>query len=547
MGKKTLLLLNTAIAVPQVLSGQSVNLESIYQKYYGQPVEKRVSKDAPNMLLITSDQHHWMAMGYNDPKCKTPNLDRLASKGVIFDRAYTCNPVSTPARASLITGRYPSQHGAYALGTKLPETEHCIGEYLSQSGYQTALIGKAHFQPLAGTAEYPSAEAYPLLQDLDFWKQYNGPFYGFEHIELSRNHGDEPHVGQHYAIWLQDQVGEQWKDWYRVPTGNAPKGQYGQWKMPAKYHTDAWIAERCMLLLDQYKKNETPFFLWASFFDPHNPYLVPEPWASMYNPDDMDIPTTVNDDISDMPLHYRITRQENPDKSIWEESNPSYPVHGISQHKWTEAKLKQNKALYYGMISMMDYYIGKILDRLEVNGQADNTLILFTTDHGAFIGHHGLVGKGVFDYEDAVKIPFIATYKNRIPEGKRTQALISLVDVAPTILGFLNLNIPHTMTGVNQKEVFIGAKKEIRDHVLVENRFQMTKFYVRTYIDKKYKIAYNMNSKEGELFDLEKDPDEMVNLWNDNDYQKIKSELMLKALQAQMRSEPVPMPRVAGA
>ena len=311
MTKKTLLL-NATILLPQLVVAQSAELNEAYKKYYGEYENCKISKDSPNILLITSDQHHWMAMGYNDPKCKTPNLDRLASKGVIFDKAYTCNPVSTPSRASIITGRYPSQHGAYALGTKLPETELCIGDCLSECGYETALIGKAHFQPLGGTAEYPSAEAYPILQDFDFWKEFYGPFYGFDHVELARNHADEPHVGQHYAIWLQNQVGEKWRDWYRTPTGNAPKGQYGAWKMPEKYHTDAWIAERCIALLDQYKKGDKPFMLWASFFDPHNPYLIPEPWASMYKPEDMDIPETVNDDISDMPLHYRVTREENP-------------------------------------------------------------------------------------------------------------------------------------------------------------------------------------------------------------------------------------------
>jgi uncharacterized sulfatase len=157
------------------------------------------SPNRPNILLITSDQHHWSAMGYNNPEVHTPNLDRLAAEGTIFDRAYCPNPTCTPTRASLITGRYPSQHGAYSLGTKLPESEHTVGEDFSAAGYRTALVGKAHFQQLYGTEEYPSLESYPLMQDLDFWREFHGPFYGFDHVELARNHTDEAHVGQHYA------------------------------------------------------------------------------------------------------------------------------------------------------------------------------------------------------------------------------------------------------------------------------------------------------------------------------------------------------------
>jgi len=158
----------------------------------------------PNILLITSDQQHWNTMGFCNPEVRTPNLDRLAREGTVFTRAYCPNPTCTPTRASMITGRYPSQHGAWTLGTKLPESEHTVGEDFSAHGYRTALVGKAHFQPLAGTPEYPSLEAYPILQDLDFWRRFHGPFYGFEHVELARNHADEAHVGQHYAIWMEE-------------------------------------------------------------------------------------------------------------------------------------------------------------------------------------------------------------------------------------------------------------------------------------------------------------------------------------------------------
>jgi len=270
-----------------------------YKKAYGKRTENvDFSAERPNILFITSDQQFWMAMGYNDPTLKTPNLDRLAKMGVIYDRAYTCNPVSTPTRASMITGLYPSQHGAYALGTKLPQTVPTIGNYLKEAGYKTALIGKAHFMPLAGNADYPSLEAYPILQDLNFWKKYKGPFYGFEDVQFARNHGDESHVGQHYALWMKKKLKKQgkstdsWKNWFVKPgslefakissemrlvmdkNGAHGEKQSGIWNIPEDYHMNSFIAEQVNNQIDKYKKEKKPFFVWASFFDPHPPYFL---------------------------------------------------------------------------------------------------------------------------------------------------------------------------------------------------------------------------------------------------------------------------------
>ena len=172
-----------------------------------------------NILLITSDQQHWNTLGQFNSEIQTPALDRLATQGTTFTRAYCPNPTCTPTRSSLITGKYPSQHGAYSLGTKLPESEPTVGERFQSAGYRTALVGKAHFQPLHSTEEFPSLEAYPMLQDLDFWADFEGPFYGFDHIELARNHTDEAHVGQHYALWMEEKGLSNWRDYFLQPTG----------------------------------------------------------------------------------------------------------------------------------------------------------------------------------------------------------------------------------------------------------------------------------------------------------------------------------------
>ncbi|MEM7034395.1 MAG: sulfatase-like hydrolase/transferase, partial [Chloroflexota bacterium] len=184
-----------------------------------------------NILLITSDQQHWNTFGYRFPEIQTPNLDRLAAQGTVFNRAYCPNPTCSPTRSSIITGKYPSQHGCWALGTKLSEAEHTVGEDFHAAGYNTALVGKAHFQPLRGTDEFPSLESYPIMQDLDFWRNFNDPFYGFHHVELARNHADEAHVGQHYAIWMEEKGCLNWRDYYQPPTGNNDSQKH-TWQIP---------------------------------------------------------------------------------------------------------------------------------------------------------------------------------------------------------------------------------------------------------------------------------------------------------------------------
>lgn len=496
----------------------------------------------PNILLITSDQQHWNTIGAFQPELSTPNLDRLVQEGTMFSRAYCPNPTCTPTRASIITGQYPSQHGAWTLGTKLLEDRHVIGTDLSENGYRTALVGKAHFQPLKGTEEYPSLESYPLLQDLEYWKQFKESFYGFDHVELARNHTNEAHVGQHYAIWMEENGCDNWRDYFLPPTGTMDKHKLHKWELPEKYHYNAWIAERTNALLDQYQENDESFFLWASFFDPHPPYLVPEPWDTMYDPEKLTIPELVPGEHAGNPPHFGMTQEENPDFSHLAESG--YGIHGYHSHLMPESEGKRLVATYYGMISMMDKYIGKILDRLDELGLADNTIVVFTTDHGHFFGQHGLQAKGGFMYEDLIKLPFIVRYPGKVPAGHVSDAMQSLVDLAPTFLSFAGLPIPGGMAGVDQSQVWLGKKNSARDHILCEFRHEPTTIHQKTYVNSRYKITVYYNQTYGELFDLEQDPRELNNLWNDPGSAALKSGLLLEFVWAELGKEPMPMPRI---
>ncbi len=496
-----------------------------------------------NILFITSDQQHFETIGKFNPRIKTPNIDRLIDRGMYFDRAYTVNPTCTPTRASWITGRYPSQHGAWTLGTKLPEDVPTLGQALHKNGYRTALIGKAHFQPLASTEEYSSLEAYPILQDTEFWSNFNQDFYGFDHVELARNHTVEAHVGQHYALWLEQNGCDRWRDYFVKPTGNMPKNtQDLTWHIPEKYHYDAWIAERTNAMLEQYRQSGENFFLWASFFDPHPKYCVPEPWDKMYDPEDMVIDGLFEDEHLRNSVFHALTQEDDPDTEQYGKW-----LHGVKSHLYDPELLKKQIATYYGMVSLMDKYIGVILDKLEELGMADNTLVVFTTDHGHFYGQHGLTAKGPFMFDDLIRVPFVARYDGVIPAGVRTDSILSTVDLMQTFLDFTGTKCPDGVAGVSQKPTLLDGHVKTRKWAICEHNHERMKVNVRTYINEQYKLTIVLGHDRGELFDLKNDPEEHYNLFEDPRYSEVKTRLLQEFIQAEMEKEPLFMPRIARA
>jgi len=513
-----------------------------------------------NILFITSDQQHWHTLGFLNPEVKTPNLDRLAKRGCYFSRAYTVNPTCTPTRASWLTGLYPSQHGAYSLGTKLMENVPTVTEEFRKGNFQSRLIGKAHFQPLLSTPEYPSLEAYPVLHDLDFWQNYQDRFYGFDAVELARNHTDESHAGQHYALWMQSKGYHHWRNYF-VP--NAPCYRIGTdafmdsphqspapgeaWPIPEEIHYNAWIAERSNAALDEYHQKGQSFFLWASFFDPHPPYMIPEPYASMYDPAKVTVPEFTPGEFDDKPPHFGLTQQLNPDFSSYLTDEGCNALHGAGSHLRDRETRAKNIAAMYGMMTMLDAYIGKILDHLDELGLTEDTLIVFTSDHGDFLGQHGLTAKALHHYDDLLRVPLIASLPGEIPAGSVNADLQSTVDLAPTFLCFAGLPVPRRMTGLDMRRNWCGDHSAARRHVLVENHHNPTTFHAETLINDRYKLTAYRNATYGELFDLAADPGELVNLWDHEECQMLKQRLLLELVQTHMEIQPMPMPRIAGA
>lgn len=512
-----------------------------------------------NILLITTDQQHYLTLGVNNPQIKTPNLDELISIGTQFTRAYCPNPTCTPSRASIITGLYPSRHQAWTLGTKLDENTITIGHVCMNNGIKTSLIGKAHFQQLLNDQEmkYKSLESYPILQDLDFWERYKGCYYGFEKIKLLRNHTNSSHVGQHYAIWLNEKVDDNWKKYFLKDTGEvdideymsdgiSPRGQYPQgreWEIPLDLHYNRFITDETIKTIDEAIAEDKSFFTWASYPDPHPDYLVPEPYASMYNPKDIEIPQSYYDQEIEPSELVLKTRELDPNFTEYDETKTW--LHGCRSHIQDEKSLKADIAIYYGMITYIDDQVGKLMNKLKEAGIYDQTLIIFTTDHGHYLGQHNLVRKGPFMYEDGIRIPFIVSSGGYTYKQSTCDELVSLIDIYPTIAEHLEIDYnEYDVQGRSLLPLIIGEEKRVREGVLCEFRHEPFKLNLRTYISKKYKLTILRGNYMGEIYDLENDPDEMINLWSD---EKLRNKLLLDMLFLMLDEEPLHMPRVCGA
>ena len=508
----------------------------------------------PNILLITSDQQHYDTLGVTNPHLRTPALDRLANEGTRFTRAYCPNPTCSPTRASLLTGMYPSSHGCWAIGVKLPEDVPTVGDIFQHHGYESILIGKAHFQPLKSEPGGESIERQPIFKDLDYWRNFYGPWYGFNHIETARMHANESHVGQHYALWMEEKGLKNWQDYFVQFPHRADDKYAGPWynqgaltwDLPEEFHHTHWVGERTVANIERCAAAERPFFLWSSFFDPHPPYVVPEPWASMYDPAQVPISSFVEGEFDRMPPHFAKTRQAKPDFSEYNEPGGS-GLHGFHSHLHSEEELRRSIASYYGMISLIDHQVGNILNALDRLGLAENTIVVYSTDHGHFIGQHGLIAKGAFHYEDVLRVPMLVRYPGKVAAGAVSDSLQSLVDYPQTFLAAVGIEAPGAMQGVDQLPVWQGESERARDYALVENRHNPTKVHLRTLITERYKITVYRGADYGELFDLESDPQELHNRWDDAAYATVKAEMLLKFVQTEMEREPTRMKRITHA
>lgn len=496
-----------------------------------------MSEPRPNILLITVDQMRFDHLGLAGVKgVRTPNLDRLGSEGIHFRRAYTPSPVCTPARVSLLTGQYPSRHGAYSIGVSAdPFPSPALPLGLAEAGYDCSLFGKTHFVSRLDENRHLTGRD---NTDSAFFRQFDGPYCGFDFVRTCAHHTINGIPEGHYRAWLEDQAVD-FAPWFPDETGTHDHSATGAWSIPERYHDSTWITDQAIAHLENNGADQ-PWFAWLSFNDPHEPFVCPEPWFSRVDREAMELPEDYRaGEFDDKPDFYRTVYESEEPLDGWPEAfrDVSGQIVPCAYNR-RDLRGKERKALQatLGMVAMIDHQVGRILDFLESTGQADNTLLVFTSDHGELHGHHGLWHKGLFAYEDVQRVPLLAWGPGILERRGSCDALTNLVDLPRSFLSLAGAPLPQGTQGCDLGLLFKGETDSVREATWVE--LQATRaVYQQTLITEAHKIVIYRDSDFGELYALQNDPDQYHNLWNDTASASLKARLLLLFVQTRMHEE----------
>lgn len=347
----------------------------------------------PNVLLIVTDQQRADLIGaFGKVPVKTPALDRLCAEGTAFQRAYTATPLCTPSRATLLSGQYASRHRAWSIGVDTPDNILSLPALLKeQAGYRTGIIGKSHFK---SCGREDSFEAIPHSQDWDFFRSWHGPWFGFEYAKINVGHVYEQHAySMHYGAWLKEQGYENTPPYFSEQRREGIGSPDGRWMLPEEAHSSKWVADETIDYLNQHADagGERPFFLSVNFPDPHPPFLVSEPWNAMYEDAVLPPPVRRMGEWENKPTLYRSTIDQTVHDLGWNDHAlvPGQHSFGASNEERTQEEERKWRT-YMGMQSLLDKHLGRILDTLDELGFAQDTLVIYTSDHGDYMGDHFL-------------------------------------------------------------------------------------------------------------------------------------------------------------
>jgi choline-sulfatase len=423
----------------------------------------RGSDERPNFLIIMSDEHGAKFSGtYGHPLVNTPNMDRLAAMGVTFDNGYCNSPLCVPSRASFMTGQYVSNTKTYDNSTPM-RVDAVTWPYLLRSeGYDAVLDGKMH---LIGP----------------------DPLHGFDR-QLAHDPHAEQVVHPQYP-WIDGcpTSDEPWPSVFEAGPGTTPMVE-----------ADDEMEAAALDYLQQPGRHDQPWAICVGFIAPHFPFVVPEPYFSKYYPHNTDMPDIPEGHLDDLPAAAKRLGA----------------MFGVN-YKYTDDEVRRARAAYYGLVEWMDAKIGRLLDSLEANGLADNTVIIHTSDHGDSLGEHGLWRK-MSMYEASSHIPIQIAWPGHLPAGKRVSQPMSNVDVTATIVDVAGFNPSDwDMDGDSLVPLMNGDEAGWKNFALVEHLAHGTDRALVMVRSGSWKLTYgHADPPELELYDLETDPGEFNNLVN---------------------------------
>jgi arylsulfatase len=457
----------------------------------------------PNILLIYTDQQRFDTIGaMGNSIIQTPNIDRLVNEGVAFSHATTPSPVCLANRWSLHSGQWTTTHECYSNHHRGIRPKTDIPAMLSEAGYVTGLSGKNH--------------SFLTADDMDMWDE-------------------NPSLPDH-PEW------DAWLNWQESRNQTYPR--LAQEPMPTSITAEHAKTATALHFMDEHKDSDQPFFLWLSYLYPHTPFEAPEPYFSMY--DNLPSPNIEADGLVNKPFRQQF-HQRNNDAIM----------------PFSDEQIRLMRQIYYGMVTMIDGGIGKILDYLDDNNLSDKTLIVFTSDHGDYQGDHGLIAKSPSLYDVLVRVPMICRWTGHIDRGRVDERFASHVDLMPTFADVAGINCPQQAQGVNLMPFLRdgGTGEAIRPFAVCEygipdQPYTEQRLIVEGLQDTLYTNPWNdklswegnpialagrirmirthdwkyIDEPDGicELYDLNADPHELTNLWNHPDYQEIQTELQMQ-------------------
>jgi arylsulfatase A-like enzyme len=501
---------------------------------------------AINVLVFIVDQLNASHLGcFGNREISTPHIDSLAADGWTATECHVANPICMPNRASFMTGRMPSVHGVRHNGIPLSLASRTFVEQLRQAGYATSLCGKSHLQnitnkqPLASRARpvYPddAQRPYPgnyLQECISTWKddpafEPSLPFYGFGSVDLAVEHGDRPQG--HFLRWLAHRHPEALAlagSANAIPTPDyllAEAGQAWRTRLPEDLHPTTWIADRAIERMRLASKQGHPFFVYCSFPDPHHPYTPPGKYWDMYKPDEITLPASFHAPAGAPHLEW-LHRERDEGRAV-RNTQACFAA--------TEREAREAIALGYGSLSFIDANIGRVLAALRETGQDQETVVIFTSDHGEFAGDHQLLLKGSLHYGSLTRTPLIWRGPGAAVAGARDDSLLSTIDISRTILDLTGVEPYNGMQGRSFLPALQGKPwTHRRDHLLIEEEGQRTYFgfdapvRMRTILSATHRMSIYDGVEWGELYDRCSDPTESHNLWAAPSAAAMKAELM---------------------